>query len=87
MGNILSLESLLLIGEFSNDDWIGCEYSANKLPAERTEDYLAQDGADGAKCDEICVVEVWAYPDDEDDFGYFDEEGMLVALFCLEGVN
>ena len=87
MGNILSLESLLLVGKFSDNNGVGCEYSANKLPAERAEDYLAQDGADGGKGDDIGVVEVWAYPDDEDDFGYFDKKGMLVALFGLEGID
>lgn len=78
---------MLLIGQFSDDDGVGCEYPADELPAKRTEDYLAEDGADGGKGDEIGVVEIGADPDDEDDFGYFDEQRMLVAFFGFERID
>ena len=80
---ILCHISLLLILQLSYNNRIGCINSTQYFPSDRTEYNFSQCGADWRKNDHIGIVQVWAHSDEKDDFWYLDEEGVLVASFCL----
>ena len=84
LSEIASFVPELIVAQFPDDDGIGRAGSVDEFPSDGAEDGLAQDCAGGGQADDVAVVEIGEYSDDEDDFREFDEQSMLVAALGLQ---
>lgn len=77
----------LIVAQFPDEDGVGWAGSVDEFPSDGAEDGFAKSSASCWEADDVAVVEIGEYSNDEDDFGEFDEQGLLVAALRLQGTH